>query len=1011
MLLALALALAHQPATVQAPDPPYWQQRVRYRIHAALDERQGTLSGTQQVRYYNHSPDTLATIAFHLYLNAFRPGSRWSDADSAERRRRFNDLRDPDYGVNRVSNVRIMGQDVAPIWPYAPDSTIVRFPLPRPLAPGDSMDLSMAWAARPSTLPQRQGRRGRHYDFAQWYPRVVAYDRHGWQEHPLYPAGEFYGDFGDFLVTLDVPADQVVGATGVPMCGDPGWRQANRVAGAPIRYQRHRYEGFGLVAGLDPEQVRECQEGSVPQATQPPPAGFKRMVWEARDVHHFAMSMSPDYRYEGGAYQDIAIHVLYQPGDDSTWGGGIAVDRTRQALAWLDQFFGPYPWPQLTNVHRIEGGGTEFPMMVHDGSASLGLILHEVGHNYLMGILANNEWREGFLDEGFTSFQSSLFFEAQGQAGAYAALERRILLSDLDGWSEPTSLVSERYRDFDTYNRMIYDRAQLFYHQLRRMVGDSVMRAILRTYYERWKLRHVDEAAFRAMAEEVSGRDLSTFFGQWLHTVTLYDYEIGRIESRRAAGGQGWVTRVEVRRREPGVFPVEVLLRSPDDSVTVVTEGIGEREWVTVATRSRPREVVLNPRGDAHDWNALNDRRTRGLLGWGRAPRHSWYLDTYFTRRTRRDGLTTGVAPVLWYNDAGGVTGGVRLRSDYLGRFARNTFLFTFGTRDPESGNSSVAAESGFHVALRNPVAAYQPRTSQTLEGYRVEGRAGVAVSLERNRTAHASFGPQTHTGASIRWMTTYDTDYLDPARWDGGGFVEGAVGVRSTDRRGSWMLSGSLSLGGGAEYRNRGQGLSTDDRYDVQPYLRVSGEAVARRPLGGGTTIGVRLFGGWAESGHRLLQQRRFFLAGADPVAEFGNPFLRSRGALLAGRDAHYHMPGGGGGVRGLATGITAARLASINAELERRVLQRSRSRLFRDVRVALFADGALADGDIRLGGGGAAVADAGVGLRAAHRIGETGFETRIDLPIMVTRPSLAVHETGGYTRLRYVVSFQPAF
>jgi hypothetical protein len=528
LVIALAL-LALQQTPAPGPTVPYWQQDVAYEITARLDEPAGVLSGGERIRYRNASPDTLSTFSLHLYLNAFRPGSRWADVDSIEGRRRFNDLRDPDFAFNHVRDVRIMGEAVEPIYPFAPDSTIVRFALPRPLPPGDSMMAEMNWDARPSTVPRRQGRQGRRFDFAQWYPKVVVYDRYGWEEHTLTPAGEFYGEFGRFTVDLDVPEDQVVGATGVPVCGDPGWERANRTPDQPVEYQRNYYgattPAADVCAGADP--------------------GRKRIRWYAEKVHHFAMSLNPAYRYEGGHFGNVAVHVLYQPGDEGTWGGGIAVHRTQTALAWLDQLFGPFGWPQITNVHRIEGGGTEFPMMVHNGSADQGLIVHEVGHNYVMGLLANNEWREGWLDEGFTSFQTSWFWETMGRQ-SYGATEAQVLELDLDDYSEPPSLEAQAYRDFTSYNIAIYTRGELFFHQLRAIVGDATMHRILQTFYERWKYHHVDETAFRSVAEEVAGRNLSTFFAQWLHSIELYDYAVGRVRTQRR--GDGWLTRVEVVR-------------------------------------------------------------------------------------------------------------------------------------------------------------------------------------------------------------------------------------------------------------------------------------------------------------------------------------------------------------------------------------------------------------------------------------------------------------------------------
>ena len=170
MFLPLALlALAVQEPTGSTdPRTPYWQQQVAYRIDASLDEPRGVLSGREAIVYVNHSPDTLSTFSLHLYLTAFRPGSRWADADSVEGNRRFNDLKDPDFAFNHVSDVRIMGQAVTATYPFAPDSTIARFELPRALAPGDSMTIDMSWDARPSTTPRRQGRRGGCSSLTTW---------------------------------------------------------------------------------------------------------------------------------------------------------------------------------------------------------------------------------------------------------------------------------------------------------------------------------------------------------------------------------------------------------------------------------------------------------------------------------------------------------------------------------------------------------------------------------------------------------------------------------------------------------------------------------------------------------------------------------------------------------------------------------------------------------------------------------------------------------------------------
>jgi hypothetical protein len=990
VIALVLLALQQAPA---APVNSPWQQEVAYEISARLDEPTGVLSGRERIRYRNASPDTLTTFSLHLYLNAFRPGSRWADVDSVEGRRRFNDLREPDFAFNHVRDVRIMGQAVEAVYPLAPDSTIVRFALPRPLLPGDSMTVEMGWDARPSTVPRRQGRQGRRFDFAQWYPKVVVYDRLGWEEHALMPAGEFYGEFGTFTVDLDLPEDQVMGATGVPVCGDPGWERANRAPGRAVEYQRDYY-------GASTPTADACA-GAGP--------GRKRLRWYAEHVHHFAMSLNPAYRYEGGRFGNVAVHVLYQPGDDSTWGGGVAVERTQTALAWLDQLYGPFGWPQLTNVHRIEGGGTEFPMMIHDGSADQGLIVHEAGHNYTMGLLANNEWREGWLDEGFTSFQTSWFWETMGRE-SYGETEASVLELDLDDYSEPPSLESQAYRDFTSYNIAIYTRGELFFHQLRAIVGDVTMHRILRTFYDRWKYRHVDEAAFRVVAEEVSKRDLSTFFAQWLHTTELYDYAVRRVRSRRE--GDGYVTRVEVVRKAPGRFPQDVAVVAQGDTALARTDGLAEREWVELRTRTRPKLVMLDPLVRSHDWNMLNNRRRLGFSLsrlFVPLPATDVYLHRYFSTRVRRDRLTLGLQPVAWYNDGGGLTLGLRSRTDYLGRFEQNVSIVTASTG---VGVEDDARDVDFWFRLRNPVFLRAPNVSQTLDFYNVEGRFGATAAIERTRRAHLTFGPAWTEGLALQWVQPDDFRYLDRGYYDDVGTVELRLSSGVSTRAGRWQLEFRNTVSGGLAYHR--DGLAASGRTDLDPfYGRATVEGTARRPLGARWTLGGRVYAGIAGGDELPAKQRQIYVQGADPLERLANPFLRSRGSLLEGDDMRYQLPGGGD-LRGIDPRVSTRALVALNVELERTMVFRPKARLFSRVALAAFTDlargfqdeeDAPSSGRIRFLG------DAGVGVRAEHRIGDTRFVTRFDLPLWVSRPELAQDRSPGDddVAFRWVVSFEP--
>src|SRR5437899_1387255 len=850
-MLAVLLALATGGDTVALKDslavalkdslPPatYWQQQVAYVISAALDEPSGVLTGQVRIAYVNRSPDTLHDFFVHQYLNAFRPGSRWAAADSAEGRVRFQHLADPDYAFERITRATVMGQAIAPDYPYAPDSTVAHWTLPRPLAPGDSMTVEIEWRARLSTVPRRQGRAGRRFDFAQWDPKVVVYDRHGWEDHPLYPAGEFYGEFASYDVTLDLPADQVIGATGVPVEGDPGWEGAKADPDLAIDYQRDYY-------GPRPHIPTTPGSGDVGKwGCGEAAAGRKCVRFYAEQVHHFAFSLNPQYAYEQGRYGDVVVRVLYLPGDSATWGRGVALGRTITALAWLDSLYGKFAWPQVSYVHRIERGATEFPMMVMAGSAGLGLVLHEVGHNYTMGMLANNEWREAFLDEGFTEFQTGWFFETHGEGSGYPDLEARVLLLDLERWSEPVSMVSERYRDFVTYNEMVYTKAQLFYDELRYVVGDAAMRQILRTYYARWKLKHVDEAAFRAVCEGVSGQDLGRLFGQWLHGIPLIDYRLRKVERRRIASGQ-WLTAVTIERRGDGWMPIEIGDR---DTIYARATGEPEVERVTFTSARKPGRLMLDPRARAHDYDMLKNRENP----WGvRRGAGEFRIDDTTRETATRDRLVRAWMPVAWYNDPGGVTLGLRERSNYLGAYDRGLLFGTVALRPAATGRF------GGYLRFADPIGHLTLRTQTSVAAWAVEGRAGAAFSSDRSLRRHLASRADPHVGLDVLWMASTNLTYLDRRLWDDAGTVEAGPWVATTIERGAAVPRARLDARGGLAYSNPGIGVVTTTRYDVEGFGRFTGEANLRAPLWPGRTAGGRWYTTLYDGGVGLVLRPR---------------------------------------------------------------------------------------------------------------------------------------------------------
>ena len=994
------------PGRPQAGPSPYFQQDVHYAVTARLDEPSGVLTASGRMWYRNDSPDTLRTMAFHLYLNAFRPGSKWAARETAENGRSwYAILPDPYYAYQRLSRVAVGDVEVRPAYPGAPDSTVAEIALPAPLAPGDSTVVSLEWAARLSVVPRRQGRRGRRYDFAQWYPEVAVYDRFGWEAHPLYPEGELYGEYGSFDVTLDLMADQVCGATGVPVSGDRGWSGARATPGTPVTLQRDWYSGSGT---RDPGSGPAAPPSPGPRTPDP---GRKLVRFYADSVEHFAFSCNPDYVYEEGHNGPTVIHVLYLPGDSASWGRGVAAERAERSLAWLDSLYGPYAWPQATLLHRIEDGGTEFPMMVMLGGSGESLVLHELGHLYTYGILGNNEWKEGWLDEGFTTFQTGWSFQRRGMGVPSLQTQRLILGFDLDGWSQPVVLPAEDYRDYGTYARMIYTKGQLILEMLRYVLGEPTFRRVLREYYARWRFRHVTSERFAAVAEEVSHQDMSWFFAEWLHGTPVVDYALRKVRRRRS--GDGWITDVEIERIGDGIMPVDVAVPAGDSVLVARARGVQRLETVEVRTATRTGAVTLDPARQTMDWNYLNNSERSWLSGGvGRGieePHFGWSA----TQPARRDRLVVNWLPLAWYDAAGGLTLGFQSLTNYLGRYELNQAQLTWPTGLGAFGDTGARGRwrPDYYVSARNPVAARSPRTETEVASWSVEGRTGGRLAASMDLSPHYQGALERRAGVSLTLMAVTDARYLDRRRWADTGTAEAALWAEQT-------LAGDGSLRRSRIELSVGEAFAPVTFTAAVPCIppgctpqhALKGVTYARAMLEsrrsvrrGAFALGLRTVAAGTLGGAAVPVQRRVFLSGADPYATFDNPLLRSAGSLLARGDAHYQAPGGGG-LRGFDPAAAAGWLVGATVEASWRLVERPR-RLFGAVDVAAFGDGAWLD---RAAIGRAAAADAGLGLRAEHRVGPTRFVTRVDFPLLVSQPVAALSGRSAVFAPRVVWSLE---
>ena len=490
----------------------YWQQKVDYTIEVTLHDTVHTLDGHVAIHYQNNSPDTLYFLWIHLWPNAYKNDrTAYSEQSLLEGDLSFYFSKPDAKGyINRV-NFTADGR-LAQMEDHPQHIDISRLLLPEPLAPGKSVLLESAFHIQLPKLFSRSGYEGSFHAVTQWFPKVAMYDRHGWHEMPYLSAGEYYSNFGDYTVSITLPENYLVAATGrLENEAEKAWMKKQVPQGIAETDFATRVKSMGRKNAI-PE---------IPASS----ANFKTLVYRAENVIDFAWFADKQFavKFDTLAVENRIIELwnFQRPQDYETWESTMLY--TKQAVQFFSRELGPYPYPQVSVVTSPdEGGGMEYPMVTTlnaPDAYSLDLVIaHEIGHNWLQSILATNERQHGWMDEGMnTYFEQKYIREYGGVHGEPGKLfgmplvdAAESLLEYLEGARKARPIEVTPYSSFPyPYFSSIYPRAGRLFKFWEQEYGPEKMSSLFTDYYESWKFRHPQPGDFHQLAKEHLNNELN----------------------------------------------------------------------------------------------------------------------------------------------------------------------------------------------------------------------------------------------------------------------------------------------------------------------------------------------------------------------------------------------------------------------------------------------------------------------------------------------------------------------
>jgi len=512
----------------------YWQQKVDYTMNVELDAETADYSGSQKLIYTNNSPESLSKVFYHLYFNAFQPGSDMAIRlkNGGDRNGRFkvdlDSLNEFQSGYLKVSSLKQNGKPVQ----IKESGTILEVTLNEPILSGGSTVLELDFKGHVPDLIRRAGKNsteGVAYSMAQWYPKMSEYDLDGWNTDP-YTGREFHGVWGDFDVKITLDKEYTVGGSGYLQNADK------------------------IGKGYSDRKKSKSKKGKI--------------TWHfiAPNVHDFTFAADKDYVHDiYPGPNNVDLHFFYKNNPEIIENWKKLQPLTAELMEYFNEKIGPYPYKQYSVIHGGDGGMEYAMCTLITGERKFGSLVgvtsHELAHSWFQHILATNETKHEWMDEGFTSYISTLAknkvlkeeseFPLLRSYGGYLRLAT-------SGVEEPQSANANRYHYNFAYESTAYNKGAVFLGQLGYIIGMDKLNETLKTYYNEYKFKHPVPNDIRRIAERISGIQLRWYITDWTQTTNTIDYAIKEVVSTNKGA------TVNLNRIGMMPMPLDVLIEYTD---------------------------------------------------------------------------------------------------------------------------------------------------------------------------------------------------------------------------------------------------------------------------------------------------------------------------------------------------------------------------------------------------------------------------------------------------------------